>query len=93
MGREEQFSYEGLGVLFDYLESYEDSTGEQIYLDVIALCCDYTESTIEEIIRDYSVDIDGIEDDEIEEHVLDYLNYETTVCGVTDSRTIVYQQF
>ncbi len=34
-GRGEQFTYEGLGVLFDYLEQYEQDTGEQIELDVI----------------------------------------------------------
>lgn len=37
------FSYEGLGALFDWLESYEDDTGEELELDVIALCCDWTE--------------------------------------------------
>lgn len=43
MDRKENFSYEGLNALFDYLEEYEESTGERIELDVIALCCDYTE--------------------------------------------------
>ena len=38
-GRKDQFSYEGLSVLFDYLEDYEDSTGEELELDVIAFCC------------------------------------------------------
>ena len=43
MGRGKQFSYEGLNALFDYLEEYEDDTGETIELDVIALCCEYAE--------------------------------------------------
>ena len=43
MGRESQFSYEAQKALFDYLERYEDETGEQIELDVIALCCEYQE--------------------------------------------------
>ena len=43
MDRGEQFSYEGLNALFDYLEEYEDDTGETIELDVIALCCEYAE--------------------------------------------------
>jgi len=34
------FSYEGLGSLYDYLEQYEDNTGEEIELDVLAICCD-----------------------------------------------------
>mgnify|MGYP003134887306 CR=1 FL=1 len=48
------FSYDGLMALFEYLEQYEDSTDEQIQFDMIGLCCDYTEySNIEEFINDY----------------------------------------
>lgn len=46
----DNFGYEGKRALFDYLEQLEEDTGEQIELDVIALCCEYTEySDIEEI--------------------------------------------
>ena len=41
--RPNNFSYTGLASLFDYLEEYEESTGEQIEFDPIALCCEYTE--------------------------------------------------
>ena len=41
--RGDQFTYEGLRALFDYIEEYEDSGGEEIELDVIALCCEYAE--------------------------------------------------
>ena len=43
MGRGEQFSHFGLIALFDYLEMLEDDIGEPIELDVIALCCEYSE--------------------------------------------------
>ena len=43
MGRENQFTYEGKQALFDYLESYGEGAGEEVELDVIALCCDYAE--------------------------------------------------
>ena len=43
VNRPNNFSYTGLAALFDYLEEYEDSTGEQIEFDPIALCCEYTE--------------------------------------------------
>ena len=43
MDRKDNFTYEGKQALFDYLEGYEDSTGEKIELDVIALYCEYTE--------------------------------------------------
>ena len=42
-GRDKQFSYDGLITLFDYLEQYEEGTGEEIELDVIALCCEWCE--------------------------------------------------
>lgn len=37
------FTYEGKKALYDYLLEYEDATGEEIELDPIALCCDYSE--------------------------------------------------
>jgi len=43
MGRDDNFSYDGKQALFQYLEDIEDGTGERIELDVIALCCEYTE--------------------------------------------------
>ena len=51
MGRSNQFSYEALRALFDYLEQLEEEIGEKIELDVIALCCEYRE--IEEDDHDY----------------------------------------
>jgi hypothetical protein len=84
-GRMDQFSYEGLEVLFDYLENYSDETGEHVELDVIALCCEYYESSTEELIREYNIDctIDGepMDDDEIKETIREYLEYRTSVCG------------
>ena len=41
--RKDTFSYEGKKALFEYLENYEEETGEEIELDIVALCCDYTE--------------------------------------------------
>ena len=85
--RKDQFSYEGLAVLFDYLEELEVSTGEEIELDVIALCCEYTEDTAEEIARNYSIDLSDLdpEDDDYEEQcteaVRDYLNDNTQLVG------------
>ena len=51
--RPDNFSYEGLDALFDWFEQLEDDTGEEIELDVIAICCDFTESSIDEIVQDY----------------------------------------
>ena len=50
--RPDNFSYEGQGLLFDYFEQFEEDTGQEMELDVIAICCDFSESSIEQIIRD-----------------------------------------
>jgi hypothetical protein len=48
------FSYDALIALFDYLVDLEQDTGEQINFDMIGLCCEYSEySNIEEFITDY----------------------------------------
>jgi hypothetical protein len=95
-GRGEQFSYEGLELIFDYIEEYEDSTGEQVELDVVALCCEWAEDTPENIAAAYDIDLEGKEGAAALMHVYDYLIDGidgTQVAGVTDSGTVVYVQF
>jgi hypothetical protein len=62
--RPNNFSRAGLFALYDYLEQYEDDTGEEIELDVIALCCEYAEyDSLQEFQRDYGEkDFKSIED-------------------------------
>ena len=94
-GRSTQFSYEGLELLFNYLEEV-DSDYE---LDVVALCCDYSEDSVATIARDYSIDLNDAdpEDDDYADQcqalVIDYLNDNGSVVGVTPSGLIVYVQF
>ena len=96
MGRADQFSYDGLEILFDYIEELEQATGEEVELDVIALCCDYAESTIDELISAYDIDIsdcDPDDDEAIRETVMEYIQENTSVCGVTSDGSVVYAQF
>lgn len=51
----------GLKELFEALESYESDTGTEIELDVISLCCDYTETNWTDFKKDYP-DIYDIDD-------------------------------
>jgi len=83
--RPDNFSYEGLTALYGYLEQYEEDTGEEIELDVIAICCDFTESTPSEIRQNYSIDknIDLIE----------YLADRTTVIEIDGSDNLIYLAF
>lgn len=61
-GRNNQFSYNGLVALFDYLEQYEDETGTELELDVVSLCCDFTEyKNLDEFQADYGEDYETME--------------------------------
>ena len=86
MNRNDHFSYEGLAVLFDDLTQYEEDCGQEMELDVIAICCDFYEYTLEEANRDYSWDFETL--DELAEHLHDH----THVAGTTDM-TVIFQCF
>ena len=93
-GRGNNFSYEGLGVLFDYFEAYEEDSGEEIELDVIAICCEFSEEYCSEIAANYNIDIsDCIDEVGIVETVREYLDHKTTVIGETDDGNIIYVAF
>lgn len=86
--RENQFSYDAREILFDYFEEYEQSTGEEIELDVVAICCEYSEMSKAEIQESYDIP----EDQSVEE----YLDYHTAVCGQyteKGEKFFVFQQF
>ena len=91
--RADQFSYEALELIFDYIEEYERDTGEQVEFDMIGVCCEWAEDTPEEIAANYSIDIEGLNEAQIKEQVLDCLYAETQVAGVTSKNNIVYVQF
>jgi hypothetical protein len=60
--RPDNFSYDGLVALYDYLDDFEEDTDEEIELDVIAFCCDYSEwDNLEEYKKSYS-SINSIDD-------------------------------
>jgi len=92
-GRKDQFSYDGKKVLFDYLEAYEDDTGEKVELNVIALCCEYEESSVTDIAANYDIDIKRLDEDEALDTVLEYLNDNTQVVGAVGTDTILFQSF
>ena len=92
-GRGEQFSYEGLQILFQYLEEVEESCGEEFELDVIGLYCDFAESDWQTIASDYSIEIDETENEEEQEaQVLDYLADQDALIGNVKG-AIVYRRF
>jgi hypothetical protein len=89
--RPNNFTDEGLIVLWDYLEEYENSTGEELELDIIALCCDYNEDEPQDIAQNYDIDTSG--DEEPLYIVKEYLEGKTAILGTTPSGTLLYQVF
>lgn len=89
------FSYDGLGILFDYLEEYEDSSGEELEFDMVGIACEWYEDNWESICSDYSIDLcvddwDELDDDERKAAVIDWLNDRTIIAGETGSGDIVF---
>lgn len=74
LGREDQFSHEAKRMLFDDVDDVDHE------LDVIALCCAYTEEEEDDVRRNYSINGD----------VLDWLQEHTIVLGVTQAGAVVY---
>jgi hypothetical protein len=92
--RKDQFSYEALGALAEYFADYEESTGEEIEVDVIAICCEFAEDTWQNIASYYSIDLSSAEDDEDKaEIVKDFLLDEGVFVGDGAVGCFVYQQF
>ena len=84
MGRGDQFTYDALSMLFDY---FEDGDHE---LDVIAICCAFSEDTPAYIADQYDVDTEDMDEGEVLDAVLEYLGENTQVIGVTDAGAVVY---
>lgn len=70
MDRNENFSYVGKRHLFDYLEQYEEETNTPIELDIIALCCEYNEDPLDEVLQNY--ELESLEDLQDNTFVINY---------------------
>jgi hypothetical protein len=79
--RKDTFSYEGLGALYDFLEEDGSSSDMGNELDVVAICCDFSEHTsATECAKDYAFEPSEDADEEtIEKEALDFLQDNTMV--------------
>ena len=92
--RENQFSYSALRALFDYCEQWEIDSGQAWELDVIELCCDFVEMTIDVLIDSYSIDVsDATNESERHAIVSDYLTDNTILVSETDNNSYLFAQF
>lgn len=89
----DQFSYEGYQALIEYFDGYP----EPVELDVIAICCDFSENTPEDIAEEYqnTIDMEYVKDENGEinaEMLIDELNYHTFAVPLSNGN-ILYQNF
>lgn len=92
-GRKDQFSYEALEAIFDYLEEYSEDIGEDVELDVISICCEWAEARWSDIASDYNIDLSQCtDDDERIGEVEDFLCKNTQYCELSDG-SFVFVQF
>ena len=85
MDRLTGWTYDGLKALYDYLEETAEDTGEPIELDVISLCCDFSEvADMDDFQKEYGSD---------DYKTVDDVENETTVIRIPDSDGFIYQAF
>ena len=91
--RPDNFSHEALGLLYEWFENYEEQTDKPFELDVIAVCCDFSEESWEAIADNYGIDTSHCEtEEEGKQEVIDHLCYNTLFIGQTDT-TLVYMAY
>ena len=80
MNRSNNFTVEGRRALYQYLEEFASDTGEEYTLDVIAICCEFSEyESLKEFQKDYGDEYESLED----------IENVTTVIRVDDETFII----
>ena len=81
-GRKDNFSRDGLVALYNYLEEFSEGTGVEVELDVIGICCEFSEyEDLKEFQENYGDEYQTIED----------IEDQTTVIPVDGDRFIIQQ--
>jgi hypothetical protein len=80
--RADNYTYYGLEIIFDAFEELD----ENYELDVIAICSDINEYTVDEFNREYHEEFEDIDE------IADYLSGQTWVLGTT-SDTVIFQAY
>lgn len=93
MGRKDQFSLQGIEAIMGYLE--DCSEDGSIDLDVIAICCDFTESSIEDIVGNHGIEEEYCldEDGEIDAVLVYYQLQDNTWATLLDNGNILYVNY
>lgn len=99
--RSENFSIEARRTLFEFYEEMEEDGHTSTELDVIAICCDWTEySDLQELYEEYSVEYDeyAASDDELENEIdwdnfREWIEERTLVLDVGNTGGVLVQNF
>lgn len=81
--RPNNFSYEGLIALYNYFQNLEDDIGEELDLDVIAVCCDYSEYKNFQELKSNYLNIKTLED----------LRERTEIIPIEDTEGFIVRNF
>lgn len=94
MDRGDQFSYEGLEALYNYLEE----VNPEYDLDVIALCCDFSQCSLNEFLDSFDVELEDADLTKLDEakkdaiaHFIEYNGYWFQF--VEDGKEVIFQNF
>ena len=96
--RSENFSHEGRRALFNWFEELDadvhgaDHPGTEF--DVIAICCEFNEMDVDDIIREYRVDVEeDADEEERADAVEEYLSENTSLVGKLSNGCFVFAAF
>ena len=76
------WSYEAATALVEWLEELEDSSGEPIEFDPVALRCEFSEYTATDLVEEYGMTLEEIRDNTI-----------VIELGTLKNKSFVVQQF
>jgi hypothetical protein len=98
IGRGEQFSFTALRALYEYFDMLSEDIGEPIEFDPIAICCDFYECNINEVLTNYEIPLDeldyleSLDPDHVAEVVGNWLRDRTQVL-ICEDDLVLYQAF
>lgn len=100
MDRGHNFGYKGWHAIGEHLEELSDSIGEDIEIDIIGICCDYSHAdNADDFWLQYSGDMcidpddwKNASDNEKLEMVREYLQ-DCTIVVICDDDCIIWQNF
>ena len=93
--RPDNFSYEGQGALFDYLDEFDS----ELEFDPIAICCDFSQCSLDEFMQSFpSIEVDNLDSDadkfEKQEVITFYIQkHGFWFAFVEDGKEIIFENF